>query len=178
MEKAVQIYPQYAAAWTELGRLQYASHDRAEAQSSFEHALAADPLYAKPYLWLAQLDVDTQQWQAVVAITDKLLAMNSVSFPGAWFLNATGQYNLKNFDAAAHSAREGIKLDVDHHIPRMEYLLGLTLAEKADFANAAEHVRQFLRYTANPQEIAEAQQQLSRMEQELSAAGLARGHPN
>ena len=50
LQKAVEIYPQYAAAWTELGRLQYANHDTAGAQRSFQQALAADPKYARPYL--------------------------------------------------------------------------------------------------------------------------------
>jgi len=95
LEKAVNIYPQYAVAWSELGRLQYLKHDRAAAQHSFEQAMAADSKYAKPYLWLAQMAVDAQQWQTVVDVTNKLLALNSTSFPGAWFLNATGNYTCR-----------------------------------------------------------------------------------
>ncbi len=169
LEKAVNLYPQYAVAWNELGRLQYVKHDRAAAQHSFEQAVAADPKYAKPYLWLAQMAVDAQQWPTVVDVTKKLLALNSASFPGAWFLNATGNYNLQNYDAAEHAAREGMQADVDHRIPRMEYLLGLALAKKNDFAQAAEHIRQFLRSTTNPAEQAEAQAQLAQLEQLMSA---------
>jgi len=169
LQKAVEIYPQYAAAWSELGRLQYQGRDRAAAQHSFEQALAADPKYAKPYLWLAQIAVDLQQWDRVVDTTGKLLALNATSFPGAWFLNATAQYNLQNFDAAEHSAREGMKADPDHRIPRLEYLLGLTLAKKSDFVQAAEHVRAFLQTSKNPAEIDEAKAQLAQIEQLLSS---------
>jgi tetratricopeptide (TPR) repeat protein len=173
LEKAVDIYPQYAVAWSELGQLQYASHDQAAAQHSFEQALAADSKYAKPYLWLAQMAVDAQQWQTVVDVTNKLLALNSTSFPGAWFLNASGNYNLQNFDAAEHAAREGMKADPEHHIPRMQYLLGLALAKKNDFAQAAEHIRQFLRNSTNPAEVADAQKQLAQIEQLMSTAAPA-----
>ena len=173
LEKAVNIYPQYAVAWSELGQLQYANHDRAAAQHSFEQALAADSKYAKPYLWLAQMAVDAQQWQTVVDVTNKLLALNSTSFPGAWFLNATGNYNRQNFDAAEHAAREGMKADPEHHIPRMQYLLGLALAKKNDFAQAAENIRQFLRYSTNPAEVADAQKQLAQIEQLMSTAAPA-----
>ncbi|HSS95475.1 MAG TPA: tetratricopeptide repeat protein [Terriglobales bacterium] len=169
LQKAVEIYPQYAAAWSELGRLQYQGRDRAAAQHSFEQALAADPKYAKPYLWLAQIGVDSQQWDKVVDTTGKLLALNATSFPGAWFLNATAQYNLQNFDAAEHSAREGMKGDPDHRIPRLEYLLGLTLAKKSDFNQAAEHIRAFLQTSKNPAEIDEAKAQLAQIEQLLSS---------
>jgi tetratricopeptide (TPR) repeat protein len=170
LEKAVNLYPQYAVAWSELGRLQYLKHDRAAAQHSFEQALAADSKYAKPYLWLAQMAVDSQQWTTVVDVTGKLLALNSTTFPGAWFLNATGHYNLQNFDAAEHSAREGMKADSDHRIPRMEYLLGLALAKRNDFTQAAEHIRQFLRSSNNPAEIAEAQAQLAQIEQLMTTS--------
>ena len=173
LEKAVNIYPQYAVAWSELGQLQYAKHDRAAAQHSFEQALAADSKYAKPYLWLAQMAVDSQQWQAVVDVTNTLLALNATSFPGAWFLNATGNYNLQNFDAAEHAAREGMKADPEHHIPRMQYLLGLALAKKNDFVQAAENIRQFLRNSTNPAEIADAQKQLAQIEQLMGAAAPA-----
>ena len=173
LEKAVHIYPQFAVAWNELGRLQYMKHDRAAAQHSFEQALAADSKYAKPYLWLAQMAVDSQQWQTVVDVTSKLLAFNSTSFPGAWFLNATSHYNLQNFDGAEHAAREGMKADSDHKIPRMQYLLGLALAKKNDFAEAAEQIRQFLHSSSNPAEMAEAQAQLSQIEQLMSTAAPA-----
>src|SRR5262249_52273527 len=143
-EKAVEIYPQYAVAWTELGHLQYMNHDDISARHSFEQALAADSKYAKPYLGLARLSVDKQQWQSVVDITDKLLALNSVDFPSAWFLNSAAYFNLKNLDAAEKSAVNGMKVDPDHHYPRLEHLMGVILLAKGDYQQAAEHLRAFL----------------------------------
>jgi len=172
MEKAVEIYPQYAVAWTELGRLQYMSHDDTSAQHSFERALAADSKYAKPYLGLAQLSVDKQQWQSVVDITDKLLALNSVDFPAAWFLNSAAYYNLNNLDAAEKSAVNGVKTDPDHHYPRLEHLLGGILLGKRDYQQAAEHLRTFVRLSTQPNEVAEAQKQLQQAEQMSAGASL------
>ena len=87
LQKAVEIYPKYAAAWTELGRLQYKNKDTANAQHSFEQALAADPKYAKPYLGLAQVEVEAAHWEKVVDLTNKLLALSS-SYPAAWLFRA------------------------------------------------------------------------------------------
>ena len=63
-----------------------------------------------------------------------------------------------------------MKADIDHRIPRLEYLLGLALAKKNDFAQAAEHIRQFLRSSTNPAEQAEAQAQLAQIEQLMTAS--------
>jgi hypothetical protein len=52
----------------------------------------------------------------------------------------------------------------------MQYLLGLALAKKNDFTQAAEQIRQFLRFTTNPAELAEAQAQLAQIEQLMTAS--------
>jgi len=171
LQKAVEIYPQYAAAWTELGRLQYANHDTASAQHSFQQALAADPKYAKPYLGLAQLEAQSAHWQNAVDLTNKLLAMNS-SYSMAWLIQGIGQYNLQQFDAAETSARSGLKVDNDHRLPRLEHLLGLVMASKGDYVQAAEHMRAFLKYSTAPSEQAEGQKLLAEIEKRSAQAKL------
>ena len=172
LEKAVTIYPQYATAWTELGRLQYLSHDNANAQHSFEQALAADPKYAKPYLGLAQLAVESSQWQNAVDLTNKLVTLNS-GYPAAWLLQAVAKYNLQDFNAAETSIRNGLKVDPDHRVPRLEHLLGLILAGKRDYAQASEHMRAFLKFSSQPAEIAEGQKQLAEIERRSAQANLS-----
>jgi tetratricopeptide (TPR) repeat protein len=172
LQKAVEIYPQYAAAWTELGRLQYMNHDSAAAQHSFEQALAADSKYAKPYLGLAELAMDSAQWPTVVELTTKLLALNS-SYPAAWLFQGIGKYNLRDIDAAETSVRNGLKVDQDHRVPRLEHLLGLIMATKRDYAQAAEHMRAFLKFSTQPSEIAEGQKLLAEIERRSAQANLA-----
>ena len=176
LQKAVEIYPQYAAAWTELGRLQYTNHDTAGAQHSFQQALAADPKYAKPYLWLAQLEAESAHWQNTVDLTNKLLAMNS-SYPAAWLLQGIGRYNLQQFDAAEVSARSGLKVDPDHRVPRLEHLLGLVLAGKKDYVQAAEHMRAFMKYSTQPADLAEGQKMLTEIEKRSAQANLSTESP-
>jgi len=174
LQKAVGIYPQYAAAWAELGRLQYLKHDAAGSKHAYEQARAADEKYAKPYLGLAQLAVDAGQWQSVVDVTHKLLTLNSVNFPVAWLLNSVGHFNLHNFEEAENSARDGLKVDSGHSVPRLEYLLGLILAQKHDYTQSAEHIRGYLKLASQPAEIAEAQKVLAQVEQMSSTAGVVK----
>ena len=172
LEKAVEIYPQYAAAWTELGRLQFLTHDQSAAQHSFEQAIAADPKYAKPYLGLAELAAQSANWQNVLALTSKLLAMNS-GYPTAWLIQGIAQYNLQDYAGAETSARSGLKIDPEHRVPRLEHLLGLTMANKRDYVQAAEHMRVFLKYSTQPSEHSEGQRVLAEIERQSSQANLA-----
>ena len=107
LEKAVEIYPKYAEAWFELGRVQLVKKDDVQARKSFDQSIAADPQFVHPYRGLAELDTKQEQWPALVSVTDQLLALNPVNFPDAWFRNALGNYYMQNFPAAEKSARQG-----------------------------------------------------------------------
>ncbi|HVO79608.1 MAG TPA: tetratricopeptide repeat protein [Terriglobales bacterium] len=171
-EKAVQIYPPYAVAWCELGRVQMHENDAAGAAHSFNQALAADPRYATPYQGLAQLAFRSRQWQEVVNLTDKLLALNPVDFPDAWFFNAVSSYFLQNFERSEKSARQGIRVDEEHTIPKLEYVLGMVLMEKHEYQEAAVHMRQYLRLVHNPADVGEAQKQLAEIARLSTTAGV------
>jgi tetratricopeptide (TPR) repeat protein len=173
LEKAVAIYPQYAVAWAELGRLQHMNHDNVAARHSFEQALAADSKYVNSYLGLAQLAFEAQQWQEVVNTTDRLLALNSVNFPSAWLFNSVGHYYLRQGDAAEKSARNGLKVDDDHRYPKLEYVLGILLMEKKSYSEAAQHMRAYLQASTQPADVAEAQKRLAEIEQFSASTGIS-----
>lgn len=168
-EKATRLFPKFAAAWFELGNVQMQQKDLAGARQSFEQAIAADDKYINPYHALMRLSVGDQNWQTVVEISDKLLALNPVNFPDAWYFNGVGHFCLENFGAAEKSARRGLATDGGHRVPKIEYLLGMALLKTNAFAEAARHMQSYLRLVSNPAEIAEAQRQLSEI-QRLSAS--------
>ena len=171
-EHAVDIYGKYAVAWFELGRVQLHRNDVAGARSSFDAAVAADPRYVSPYQQLAQLAMKEKQWQKVVDITGKLLALNPVNFPDAWFCNGVGNYLLKNLSDAEKSARQGIKVDDEHHVPKLEYLLGMILMDKRDYTQAAAHFRQFLQNAKSPADVDEARRELAEVERLSTTASV------
>jgi tetratricopeptide (TPR) repeat protein len=161
LERAVAIYPKFAAAWSELGRVQLQRNDPPGARHSFRQSIAADSKYINPYFGLTQLAMRGHSWQELAEISDKLLALNPVSFPDVWFLNTIAYYSLEDFAAAERSARRGLQIDTEHRVPRLEYALGMVLLKKPDYQEAAQHLRAFLRLTAKPAEVAEAQKQLN-----------------
>ena len=171
-ENAVRIYEKYAVAWFELGRVQLRNNDVVAARSSFDAALTADPRYVSPYQQLAQLSFKEKQWQKVVEITNKLLTLNPVNFPDAWFLNGVGNLLLRNLSEAEKSARQGLKVDEERHVPKLEYLLGMVLMEKGDYTEAGAHFRQFLQTAKTTADADEAKRELAEVERLSTTASV------
>ena len=172
LEKAVAIYPKFAAAWFELGLVQLQGNDPLAARHSFQQSIAADSKYINPYLALTQLALREQKWQELDEVSDKLLALNPISFPDVWLSNTLANYCLKNFAAAEESARRGLQLDPDHRVPKLEYALGMVLLKKPDYPGAAQHLRAFLKLAPKPAEAAEAQKELDEIAHLSASANL------
>lgn len=168
-EKAVEIYPKFAVAWYELGRVQLQQNASSDARRAFEQAVAADSTYVNPYRGLTQIAVLAHQWHEVLQYTDKVVALDPVDFPDAWFYNSAANYFGRNFAAAANSAEQGIKADGQHRVPKLEYLLAMSLMNSNNYQAALEHMQRFLEIAKDPADIVEGHKQLDVIQQ-LSAA--------
>jgi len=120
-EKAVEIDPDYAQAWSALGEVLKEQAKGPEARAAMEKAVQADPKYIKPYIQLAQLDLQEKRTEDAAAIAGKGVALNPQEFPDLYFLYAAANFNLKHFDLAEANARRATELDKDHEVPRRFY---------------------------------------------------------
>jgi tetratricopeptide (TPR) repeat protein len=177
LEKAVEIYPKYASAWYELGAVHEQSQRAAEARKAYEQSLAADAKYVNPYMRLAAMAVMERKWQDVADTTDRVLKLNPIDFPNAFFFNAVANYNLQKMDAAEKSAREAVKLDPQHRIPRANHLLGMILADKQDLAGAREQMSNYLKFMPNAPDADAVRQGLAKIDQALAARNPAPASP-
>jgi len=180
--KAVQIYPRYATAWYQLGRLQLRNQlsspspsqppnlSAQSAKHSFEQSIAADPKYVDPYEGLAQLAMAAHEWPNVIEITNKLVSLNPVNFPDAYYDNAIANYNLKNFDEAEKSALLGVRVDDAHQIPKLQYLLAMILLRKQNYQGAAEHMQQFLSLAKERDDIELGKKGMAEIERSSASA--------
>jgi tetratricopeptide (TPR) repeat protein len=152
LEKAVEIYPRYASAWFELGRVHEQAKAFDQAREAYSKALEADPKFVNPYLQIAVLAARENKWQEVADTTDRVLKLNPFDFPQAFFYNSVANYNLGKLDAAEKSVREVQKLDTQHRLPKADHLLGMILAQKRDYPGAAEHMRNYLKFSPQAQD--------------------------
>lgn len=169
-EKAVAIYPAYAAAWLELGRIEEQSNHSEEAANAYAKAIAADRNYVDPYQRLYLMEAKQQQWRKVADNSDHVLRLNPYDFPDAYYYNAVANFELGNLDIAEKSGRQAVKLDRDQN-PRTRYVLGFILGKEGEFAEAAECLRAYLQAAPDAKDSATVRQQISELEK------LAAGHP-
>ncbi len=177
LEKAVALYPKYASAWYELGTVYEQNQQPAEARKAYEQSLAADAKFVNPYLRLALLAAAERKWQEVADTTERILKLNPVDFPNAFFFNAVANYNMQKMDAAERSAREAVKLDTEHRIPRAHHLLGLILADKRDLNGARQYMSNYLKFAPEAPDAEAVRQGLAKIDQELAAQNPAAPAP-
>jgi len=144
LNKAVTVYPQYAAAWSLLGEIHRLQNQFEPAKAEYAKALAADPKFVSPYFGLAAMAVVENKWTDAVQLTDQLIQLNSIAYPMAYFFNAAANLNLGKLDAAELSARKFQQVDRAHTRPDIALLLANILTGKHQYAEAAQLYRDYL----------------------------------
>ena len=173
LRKAVEIYPEYAAAWYELGRIEERGADIAQARKSFATAIAADAKFISPYLSMAELEAKAENWAELANITSTLLRLDAVDYPVAYFYNAAANLNVGQIDTAEKSARAGEKLDTAHQYPALERVLAMILERKKDYAGAAAHLRSYLMRAPDAEDAARTKKDLADLERLTGANAQA-----
>jgi tetratricopeptide (TPR) repeat protein len=163
-QKAVEIYPKYAAAWHELGVIELAKGDTGMARGSFETAVKSDPKFVNPYMELSLIAWKAEKWQDVAEMTEKVVQLDSFDYPQAYFLNAVSNYYLKNMEVAEKSAREAERLDTRKQFPSAMRLLGVILANNQDYPGAVAQFKAYLEAAPTASDAATVRTQLSQIE--------------
>jgi tetratricopeptide (TPR) repeat protein len=171
-QKALGIYPKYAAAWFELGLVQEALKRPEEARKSYAQALDADSKFVNPYLQLAAMAANERNWQEVADTTARVVQLNPYEFPQAYFFNSVANYNLGKMDLAEKSAREAQKLDTQHRYPKVNHLLGVIMADRRDYSAAAQHMRDYLKFAPGAQDADTVRKQLGELERLAGPAAV------
>jgi len=167
LEKAVAGYPQFAAAWNELGDMYFKKGALADARNAYKSAIGADSLFIPPVQGLALVAFREDKWDEVLQLTSEVIRMDAQDFPGAFFLNGIAKYRQRDFDAAEKSTRQAIQLDSLHQYPQAQYQLGLILMMKGNFPGASEQFSGYLAANPNGDDAAGARAQLSAMEERM-----------
>jgi tetratricopeptide (TPR) repeat protein len=164
IEKAVEIYPEYAQAWCDLGEVYLHESKPAEARAAYEKAIQAEPKYIRPYVQLARLDLAEKKFQEALTLTNKAMEQNPIEFPGIYFFNAVANFSLQHYAEAEKSARRAIELDANGEIPRARHLLGLLLAGKGERAEAIQLLNKYLELSPKAPDAEQVRQQIAKLQ--------------
>jgi tetratricopeptide (TPR) repeat protein len=149
LNKAVKIYPRFAAAWTLLGDMHRERNEFDAAHTDYAQAVAADPQFVNPNFGLAIIAAQEKKWDDTVRFTDQVIRLNSAAYPVAYFLNAAANYNLQKFAPAEESAKKFKSLDTQHSHPDVCLLLSYLYSGRQDYAGAAREIREYLALAPN-----------------------------
>jgi superkiller protein 3 len=177
-QKAVDIYPKYAVAWYELGRIQEQEQNVAGARASYEKALAADPRFMSPYVQLAELAARARNWIELADTTDRLLQLDPMDYAFAYFDNAVANLNLGRMKEAEKSARAGLKVDTSHRFPKLAQVLARTLERKGDYAGAAENMRLYLQLAPDAEDAAKMRIRIGELDRLAGVNQEAKSSPS
>lgn len=174
--QAVALYPQYPDAWFSLGTAFQEQGKFEEAREAYGKAISADDKFLRPYRQMAEMDLHDRNWKEAAQTSDRLLQLDPVDYPEAYFFNAVAHFNLGDLDAAEKSAREGLRLDPRHHIPKLEHLLGTIRANQRDYAGAALYLRSYLEHKPDDKDADLIRKQVADLDR-LAAQHAAQTQP-
>ena len=166
-DKAATIYPKFADAWVNIGKIRLLQKNTAGGKEAFLKAIEADGKLVAPHIELGMMAARENKWDEAAPYLDRGLKLDPIDFPLAWYASAAANFNLKKFDAAEKSAREAIKMDPRHRNPRAEYILGLILAEKHEYTGAADQLKTYLKFAPNAPDLDTVKDQLGQLEKFL-----------
>lgn len=164
--RAVKTYPRFAIAWQQLGLARQKRNARAGAVEAWKEARTQDPKYIKPYESLAALADGEQDWTAAEQYSREWLQLDPEDFPAAYLINAIANARLNRTDAAEQAARNGLRIDKDRKIARLNYVLGLILLQKQQFAESARYLRAYLELAPNARDAAIVRDQVAKLDRQ------------
>jgi Tfp pilus assembly protein PilF len=168
--KAVDLYPKYAVAWFELGRVQEHNGRVDEALKSYQEAIRADSKYVSPYGRMSAVLVQQEKWPEALEMSKQGLALNPVEFPDLWYCNAIALYRTGKSAEAAKSAKECVKLDSQHLFPRALLLLAAVNSENGDYQATLANLHAYLEQAPNSKNAEAVRKQLAEIEQNMASA--------
>lgn len=164
LEKAVQIYPQYATAWQKLGNIYDHQNQPESAKKAYEQAIAADPRFVPPYLSMALIAANAGNWKDVLTMTQRGIDLDPLSFPVAYYFNSLANYRLNNLQAAEKGARSAEHYDQQNRMPQVHLLLGTILAENKAYSEAVTEYTAFLKLVPDSKDAAAVRAKVTNLE--------------
>ncbi len=156
LRTAVRLAPKFTRGWNALGYVCSNENKPAEARDAFQRVVELDPKSLDALLDVARESIAAKDWSNAENSAAALIKADTKQrYPEIYLHQATARCYLKDLDGAEASARTGIRLDVRRKVPRIEYVLGVILEAKGDYAGAREHLAQYLALDSKPADAAE-----------------------
>jgi tetratricopeptide (TPR) repeat protein len=178
-EKAVEIYPKYTSAWFQLGGVLRNLEQKEPARDAFSHATAIDSKFLPPYLSLAAMAFEAQEWTQVLNLTNHVMDLDPlryadvkgyivdldpVDYAEAYFYNSAANYRLNRIEEAEKSGLRAERLDTRPRFPQLHLLLAEIFARKNNYAQAISETKIYLELMPHAKNADQVRGQLAELE--------------
>jgi tetratricopeptide (TPR) repeat protein len=162
LQKALEVYPQFAAAWNLLGKTRTMTNDLEGARKAFQKAIESDPKFVPPRLSLALLDLKEQRAAEAANMAGSVIKLLP-ELAEAHYYNAIAQFSLGNLSAAETSIHVIEKTPQAKQYPRIHFMLGNILTQRGEIQQAAVEFRQFLEMEPSSRAAEAVRKQLGKL---------------
>jgi tetratricopeptide (TPR) repeat protein len=166
LRKAVKQWPKYLAAWVVLGQVLEAQQKTEEGDHACSQPLTTDSHYLPAYLCLADISAHSQNWDQVLQLSVRALAIDPTTVAVAYDYNAVANFNLHNLREAEKSALRAAEIDKNNTDPRVHFLLAQIYEAKGDRTGEAAQLREYLKYAIDPNDVAMVKHYLSELDKQ------------
>jgi hypothetical protein len=178
-ETAVAIYPSFTNAWFQLGTVLQKENQNDAARKAFTQATTLDTRFLAPYLFLASMAFEAENWTEVLKytahildldpwnrtnLTGYILDLDPLNYAEAYFYDSFANYKLNKIEAAEKSALKAEHLDLRTHFPQLHLLLAEIYARKNNYALAIEELQTYLGLAPHAKDADQQREQLAKLE--------------
>jgi Tetratricopeptide repeat len=178
-ETAVELYPSSANAWFQFGTVLQKENQQDAARKAYTQATTIDTRFLPPYLSLASMAYQAEQWTEVldltghildldplnrVAVNNYILDLDPSNYADAYFYNAMANYKLNRIEDAEKSALKAEHQDLVTHFPQVHLLLAEIFARKGNYAIAIGQMQTYLALAPHAKNADRAREQLAKLE--------------
>jgi len=179
-EKAVEIYPKYTNAWFQLGAVLQNLAEKESARTAYTHATTIDSKFLPPYLSLASMAYEAEDWTQVLNLTNHvlnldplkyanvtgyILDLDPVDYAEAYFYNSAANYNLNKIEDAENSGLKAERLDLRPRFPQLHLLLAEIFARKNNYATAIAETKIYLELAPHAKNADRVRERLAKLEE-------------
>jgi len=172
LEKAVSEYDKYAAAWNQLGAVYSSTGETEKANQAYAKAITSDPHYIPPYIGLAALQLQTEDYKDAADTAGKALALDS-RIGVASFIRAAADVQLNRLDEAE---KDAVNAEREPHesFPQVHVVLAQIFVAKQDYSNAAGEMRAYLKEAPQGNFAVEIKKSLDEIDRTTASAAAGK----
>jgi tetratricopeptide (TPR) repeat protein len=156
LRRAIDLYPDYAAAWVVLGQVLVQEKKSDQAKTACAKAEEIDPNYVASYLCLADFAAEISDWPTVSELSQKALALDPIGNPYSLYFAADAGLHQHQLVQAEMHAQAAVKLDEWHHLPELHLVLAQIYGAAGNVVGETTQLKEFLKIASNSKDAPQA----------------------